>query len=148
MNLISRYLFREISFSCALVLIVMFVILMSNQFAEILGDAAANELPREAVFIVFGLTALRYLTLIAPIAVFLGIMLALARFNRDAETSALYACGVGPGNILVPVGFMTAVIAAATGWLTLVSAPDAMRRTVNVSWMPPPLRAITIPAKT
>lgn len=134
MNLISRYLFREISFSCVLVLIVMFVILMSNQFAEILGDAAANELPREAVFTVFGLTALRYLTLIAPIAVFLGIMLALARFNRDAETSALYACGIGPGNILVPVGFMTALIAAATGWLTLVSAPDAMRRIEEIKF--------------
>ena len=134
MNLISRYLFREISFSCTLVLIVMFVILMSNQFAEILGDAAANELPRDAVFIVFGLTALRYLTLIAPIAVFLGIMLALARLNRDAETSALYACGVGPANMLVPIGFMVALVAAATGWLTLVSAPDAMRRIEEIKF--------------
>ena len=128
MNLINRYLFREISSSCVLVLLVMFVILMSNQFAEILGDAAANELPREAVFTVFGLTALRYVTLIAPVAVFLGIMLALARLNRDAETAALYACGIGPSNLLVPVGFMTAFVAALTGWLTLVSAPEAARR--------------------
>ena len=112
----------------------MFVILMSNQFAEILGDAAANELPRDAVFTVFGLTALRYLTLIAPIAVFLGIMLALARFNRDAETSALYACGIGPGNILVPVGFMTALVAAIAAWLTLVSAPQAMRRIEEIKY--------------
>jgi lipopolysaccharide export system permease protein len=133
-NLISRYLFREISFSCVLVLVVMFVILMSNQFAEILGDAAANELPRDAVFTVFGLTALRYLTLIAPIAVFIGIMLALARLNRDAETSALYACGIGPANMLVPVGFMVAFLASVTGWLTLVSAPDAMRRIEEIKF--------------
>jgi lipopolysaccharide export system permease protein len=113
---------------------VMFVILMSNQFAEILGDAAANELPRDAVFTVVGLTALRYLTLIAPIAVFLGIMLALARLNRDAETSALYACGIGPTNMLVPIGFMTALVAAATGWLTLVSAPDAVRRIEEIKF--------------
>lgn len=133
-NLISRYLFREISFSCVLVLIVMFVILMSNQFAEILGDAAANELPRNAVFTVVGLTALRYLTLIAPIAVFLGIMLALARLNRDAETSALYACGIGPGNMLVPIGIMAVLVAAATAWLTLVAAPDATRRIEEIKF--------------
>jgi len=127
-SLISRYLFREVSFSCLLVLLVIFVILMSNQFAEILGDAAASELPREAIFTVFSLTGLRYVTLIAPLAVFLGTMLALARLNRDAETSALYACGFGPGNMLVPIGLMTIAVASATGWLTLVSAPEAARR--------------------
>jgi lipopolysaccharide export system permease protein len=133
-NLISRYLFREISSSCLIVLLVIFVILMSNQFAEILGDAASNELPREAVFTVFGLTALRYLSLIAPIAIYLGIMLALARLNRDAETSALYACGIGPGSMLVPVGLMTALVAAGTGWLTLQSAPQAMRRIEEIKF--------------
>jgi len=127
-NLISRYLFREVSFSCLLVLLVIFVILMSNQFAEILGEAAVNEVPREAIFTVFGLTGLRYLTLIAPVAVFLGTMLALARLNRDSETSALYACGIGPGNMLIPVGALTLVVAGATGWLTLVSSPEATRR--------------------
>jgi lipopolysaccharide export system permease protein len=121
-----------VSFSCLLVLLVLFVILMSNQFAEILGDAAASELPKEAVFIVFGLTALRYLTLIAPVAVFIGIMLALARLNRDAETSALYACGIGPTDMLIPVGVMTVVVAAATAWLTLVSAPAAMRHIESI----------------
>lgn len=128
MNLIDRYLFREVSSSCLLVLLVMFVILMSNQFAEVLGDAAASELPRDAVFTVFGLSALRYLTFIAPVAVFLGIMLGLARLNRDSESFALYACGIGPGDLFVPIGTMAFVVAGATAWLTLVSAPEAMRR--------------------
>jgi len=106
----------------------MFVILMSNQFAEVLGDAAGRELPREAVFTVFGLSALRYLSLLAPVAVFLGIMLALARLNRDSETAALNSCGIGPTEMMMPIGLMTLIVAAATAWLTLVSAPASMRQ--------------------
>ena len=128
MNLIDRYLFREVTASCLLVLLVMFVILMSNQFAVVLGDAAGRELPREAVFIVFGLSALRYLSLLAPVAVFLGIMLALARLNRDSETAALNSCGIGPSEMMMPIGLMTLMVAAATAWLTLISAPASMRQ--------------------
>ena len=80
---------------------------MTNQFADILGDAAADRLPRDAVFAIFSLTSLRFVTLLTPIALFLGVMLALARLNRDCEMAALSACGVGPGRLLVPILTLT-----------------------------------------
>ena len=58
---------------------------MAKQFADILGDAAAHRLPRDAVWSIFALTSMRYVTLLSPIALFLGVMLALARLNRDGE---------------------------------------------------------------
>lgn len=127
MNLLSRYVLREVFFAWLLVICVLFVILMSGQFAEILGDAAADELPTEAVFTVFWLTALQNLTLIAPFASFIGIMTALARLNRDAETSALLACGYGPHRLLVPIGVLVIVLALIVAWLTAVVAPAASR---------------------
>ncbi len=132
MSLISRYVLRECFGAWLLVTAVLFVILMGNQFAQILGDAAADQLPRQAVFSVLGLTALRYVTLLAPIGLFLGTMLALARLARDSEMAALGACGVGPVSLLGPIGLMTLALAAASTWLVLVQTPAASRRIAEI----------------
>lgn len=128
LSLVSRYVFRECIGSLIVVVAVLFVILMSNQFAETLGDAAANELPRDAVFAILGLTSLQYLTMLAPIGLFLGVMLALARLSRDSEMAALSACGVGPGRLLGPIGLLTLLLAVLIGWLALVQMPAASER--------------------
>src|SRR5262245_46210664 len=107
---------------------VLFLIFMTNQLAEILGDAASSRLPREAVLAIFGLTALQYLTLLIPITLFLGVTLALARLNRDGEMAALSACGVGAGRLLVPIGAFTLLLAIGLTWLALVLGPAASRR--------------------
>jgi len=127
-NLIGRYIFREAFGSWLMVLTVLFLIFMTNQLADILGDAAANRLPRDAVLAIFALTALRYLTLLTPITLFLGVTLALARLNRDGEMAALAACGVGAGRLLVPVGALTVLLAGALAWLAFVSTPAASQR--------------------
>jgi lipopolysaccharide export system permease protein len=134
LSLISRYIMRETFGAWLIVVAVLFLILMSNQFAEILGDAAADRLPRDAVFSIFSLTSLRYLTVLTPIALFLGVMLAMARLNRDRESAALSACGIGPGRVLVPVGLLTVVLAAAIAWLSLVETPAAIRRIEEIKF--------------
>ena len=128
MNLIGRYIFREAFGSWLVVMAVLFLIFMTNQLADILGDAAGNRLPRDAVFAIFGLTALRYLTILTPITLFLGITLALARLNRDGEMAALSACGVGGSRLLVPLGAFTLLLAIALAWLAFEATPTASRR--------------------
>jgi len=127
-SLINRYVFREAFGSWLIVLAVLFLIFMTNQLADILGDAAADRLPREAVAAIFGFTALRYLTFLTPIALFLGIMFALARLTRDSEMAALAACGIGPGRLLVPIGALTVLLAIGLSWLALETTPAVSRR--------------------
>jgi lipopolysaccharide export system permease protein len=127
-NLIGRYIFREAFGSWLVVMAVLFLIFMTNELAEILGDAAADRLPQDAVLAIFTLMALRYLTLLAPITLFLGVTLALARLNRDGEMAALSACGVGLTRILVPIGTFTLLLAIGLTWLALVSMPAASSR--------------------
>jgi lipopolysaccharide export system permease protein len=127
-SLINRYVLREALGSCLVVLVVLFVITMTNELALIFGDAAADRLPREAVAAVFGLTSLTYLTTLLPIALFLGVMLALARLSRDGEMAALSACGFGPGRLLVPVGVLTLLLVVCASWLSLVMNPAASRQ--------------------
>ena len=128
MNLIGRYIFREVFGSWLVVMAVLFLIFMTNQLADILGDAAGNRLPRDAVLAIFGLTALRYLTFLTPIALFLGVTLALARLNRDGEMAALFACGVSAGRMLVPIGAFTLLLALGLSWLALEAMPAANMR--------------------
>ncbi len=132
MNLIARYVLRETFGAWLVVTLVLFVILMTNQFAEILDDAAADQLPRDAVFGVLGLTSLRYITMLTPIGLFLGIMLALARLNRDSEMAALAACGIGPMRLLGPISLLTGVLAVALAWLSLFRTPDATREIEDI----------------
>ena len=128
MSLISRYILRETFGAWLVVVAVLFTILMAKQFADILGDAAAQRLPRDAVWSIFALTSMRYVTLLTPIALFLGVMLALARLNRDCETAALSACGVGPDVCSCPCSTLTSVIALVLAWFSLLLNPDASAR--------------------
>jgi lipopolysaccharide export system permease protein len=103
------------------------LILLTNQFAQVLGDAASNILPKEVVFLVMGLTSVQYLTILIPIGLFLSIMLALGRLYRDSEMAALMACGIGPGGLYRPLFMFAAVLACLVGWLALIVAPEAFR---------------------
>ena len=126
-NLISRYVFREAFSAWLLVTMVLLFILLSNQFAEVLADAAANRLPRDAVFLVLGLSSLQYLTILAPIGLFLGLLLALARLTSDSEMAALNACGIGPLRLLRPLLLLCVMIAGGIAWLSLDRAPAAVQ---------------------
>jgi lipopolysaccharide export system permease protein len=128
LSLISRYVLREAAGSTLVVIAVLVVILMSNQFAVILDEAASDILPREAVFEVVGLAAFEYLTILMPIGLLLGVMLALARLNRDSEMVAMSSCGIGPAKLLRPIGLLTVALAVFVAWLALVQTPEASRR--------------------
>ena len=134
LNRIGRYIFRETLASTTIVMAVLLLIFMSSQFADTLGDAAADLLPREAVFQVIGLQFLQTLALIAPIGLLLGVLLALARLNRDSEMAALSACGIGPFGLLRPIGLLSVLVASGIGWLALQEGPAASRKIEEISF--------------
>jgi len=127
-SILSRYILKETAQTWLVVTMVLLLILLTNQFAQVLGDAAADKLPKEAVFQVMGLTSLQYLTFLIPIGLFLSIMLALGRLYRDSEMTALMACGIGPASLYRPLALIAAVLALLVGWLALSVSPGAMRQ--------------------
>jgi lipopolysaccharide export system permease protein len=50
MRTLDRYIFREVAVTCLAVTVVLLVILLSNQLARVLSQAAANDFPRQVVF--------------------------------------------------------------------------------------------------
>jgi lipopolysaccharide export system permease protein len=125
-HILSRYVLRETAQTWVVVTMVLLLILLTNTFAQVLGDAASDKLPKDAVFHVMLLTSLQYLTILIPVGLFLSIMLALGRLYRDSEMAALMACGIGPGALYRPLSLLAALLAALVGWLALDISPGAI----------------------
>jgi len=125
-RILDRYIFREIAQSWIAVTMVLLAILLTNQFARVLGDVAKDRFPREAIFQMIGLTGLQYLTILVPIGLFLSILLALGRLYHDSEMPAMMACRVGPLDIYRPLSWLLIPLALAVGWLTMQVAPMAL----------------------
>ena len=105
-RILDRYVFREIATTWFAVTMILLLILLTNQFARVLGDVAKGKLPKAAALDVIGLSAVQYLTILVPIGLFLAVMLALGRLYRDSEMAALMACRVGPGGIYRPLAWL------------------------------------------
>lgn len=125
MWIITRYIFRETLQTWAAVTSVLVIVIVSNQLAKVLGDAAASQLPRDEVFHVLELSSLQYFSVLIPIGLFLAVLLTLGRLYRDSEMHALMACGYGPARLFRPLGVLAILLALVVGWLAAVVGPAA-----------------------
>lgn len=108
------------------------VILLSNQLARVLSQAAANDFPRSVVIALIGLTSAGYLSVIVPIGFFLAIMLALGRLYHESEMAAIQSCGVGPSGLFRPIAVLGVCIAALLVWLSFWAIPHATARAQQI----------------
>lgn len=125
-RILDRYIFREIASTWLAVTAGLLLILLTNQFARVLGDVAKGKLPKDAAFDVIGLSAAQYLTILVPIGLFLAVMLALGRLYRDSELPAMMACRVGPAGIFRPLVWLLVPLALGVAWLSIDLGPKAL----------------------
>ena len=125
-RILDRYIFREIATTWLVVTMVLLMILLTNQFARVLGDVAKGKLPKDAAFEVIGLSAVQYLTVVVPVGLFLSIMMALGRLYRDSELPAMMACRVGPSGVYRPLMWLLLPLVAGVAWLSIEIGPKAL----------------------
>lgn len=111
---------------------VLLLILLANQLARVLSQAAANDFPREVVFALIGLTTAGNLSVIVPIGFFLAIMLALGRLYHESEMAAIQSCGVGPAGLFRPIAVLGCGVVALLSWLAFVGIPQASARAQEI----------------
>jgi len=110
---------------------VLLVILLAKPGGGVLERAAANQYPQGVVLELIGLGALQNLSLLLPVGLLLGVVLAFGRLYHDSEMAAALACGVGPANLYLPVALLAAL--GTAGW---PGSPWCWRR------MPPRARSV------
>lgn len=131
-RIVDRYLVRETALTWTAVTAILMLILLSNRFALLLGDAAIGKLPRDTVFQLLALASISYFIVVIPVALFLAVMLALGRLYRDSEMTTLMACGVGPSQLYRPLMAIAVMLAIVLAALTLEVAPWAVRLTTLI----------------
>jgi lipopolysaccharide export system permease protein len=124
---LDRYLIREFAQSTFAVLVVVLIVLLGGAFADVLGDVARGKVPPGMLLAQLGLVFLKWLPLILPLAVMLGLMLAMGRLYRDAEMPVLVSIGVGPRRMLRPLAWMALPVVAGVGLCSLWLGPWADR---------------------
>ncbi|MFP4252154.1 MAG: LPS export ABC transporter permease LptF [Guyparkeria sp.] len=122
---LGGYLRREALISIIAVATVLMLILGTNLLARALSLAAEGTLPAALVPKLLGFNLVKMLMYVIPVALFIGLMFALGRLNRDNEQTIMRSSGFGLWRMtraLLPVGIPLAVL---TAWISLFGWPMA-----------------------
>jgi lipopolysaccharide export system permease protein len=125
LHILQRYFFRELALNFLGVTGALLAILVIYQLGAVLERAAQYQYPRGVVLQLFALGAAENFTLLLPLGLMLGIVLALGRLYHESEMTAAQACGFGGLRAWLPVGTLAVLVAALSGWLSLQFAPKA-----------------------
>ncbi|MGH8169031.1 MAG: LPS export ABC transporter permease LptF [Steroidobacteraceae bacterium] len=131
-KILGRYILREVITAWIVVMGVLLVILLANQIAAVLERAAASQFPEGVVLELIYLGMLQYLSILVPVGLLLGIVLALGRLYHDSELAAALACGVRPITLYGGVIGLGVVLACGLAALTLLVAPGATAQALTI----------------
>jgi lipopolysaccharide export system permease protein len=120
-SLIRRYLSRELLQYWLVFTLVLWLVLVSARFSLYLGQAASGQLPASAVLTLLGLKSVGFFIFLMPLSLFLALLWLLGRLNRDHETLAMGASGMGTmqiyAAIALPLLLATLLVAVLSFYL-------------------------------
>ncbi|MEO6172566.1 MAG: LPS export ABC transporter permease LptF [Arenimonas sp.] len=120
MPLIERYLRREFVSTFAAVVIVLLLVSMGALFADLVQEIARGRVPASLLLSQLGLRTLRWLPLVLPLALFLGLLLSIGRLYADSEMAVLFSVGLGPKALWRPISHLlwpvVIIIACCSLW--------------------------------
>lgn len=118
----DRYLLSEFLQATIATTLVLLIVAFGAVFADVLRDIAEGRVPVDMLMPQLGLLFLRWLPVVLPLALMIGLMLSIGRLYRDSEMPVIHAIGVGPKRMLRPVLMLVlpvvAIVAASSLWLS------------------------------
>jgi lipopolysaccharide export system permease protein len=124
--LIFRYLVKETLKSQAAVFLVLMAIFITNKFVRVLSEASNGDIPASLVLGFLALSMPVLASLILPLSLFLGIMLAHGRLYVDSEMTVMRSCGISEWYVTRVMLVVAVAMAVLTGAMTLWMAPLAV----------------------
>lgn len=128
LRIIDRYLARELLVSFVAATAILLLVSVGGTVADLLNKIARGRIPAELLFSLIGLRTIDALTVLAPLAVFIGVQLAYGRLYRESEMAVFQASGLAVTGLLRPLMLfaipLTIAIAIVSFWL----APAAVRK--------------------
>ncbi len=104
MNLLDRYIFRSVLFTCvAAVGLFAFVLMIGNFVKELMPLVLAGQIDSLMLLRLIGLLIPFVVTFALPMGVLTGVLLTLGRLSADSEVTAMRASGISLWRISRPI---------------------------------------------
>lgn len=127
----QRAALREFASTALTVFVALYAVVLSTQLVRLLGQAAGGKVASEAVLALLGFGALRYLSVILSLTLFIAILLSMSRSWRDSEMVVWFSTGVPLSAWIRPVLLFAVPMAVAVGVLSLYLAPWSLNKSAE-----------------
>lgn len=123
MRIITRYILREIAVPFSLGLAIFTLILLVARILKLVELVVNRGVPLLDVAKVFSYILPAFLEVTVPMALLLGVLVALGRLSSDSEIVALKAAGVGLRQIAWPVAVFAGIVYVFALGLSVYARP-------------------------
>jgi lipopolysaccharide export system permease protein len=127
LRIIDRYLARELLVSFIAATAILLLVSVGGTVADLLNKIARGRIPAELLFSLIGLRTIDALTLLAPLAVFIGVQLAYGRLYRESEMAVFAASGLPVTGLLRPLMLLAVPLMILMATISFWLAPAAVR---------------------
>lgn len=127
MLLIERYLLRQFVQSVAAVAVVLLLVGLGGLLVDLMSEIARGKVPAGLLLSQLGLRSIQVLPLLLPLALFVGLLMAIGRLYGDSEMAVLASVGLGPRQLWRPLAAVTLAVALVVAVASLWAAPAGAR---------------------
>ena len=121
--IITRYISRQILQTTLAVALVLLVVVAVGRLLNYLSQASQGLVDPNLLLEVMFYRVPGFLQFILPMALLLGILLALGKLYADSEMTVLIATGMSPVRLLSIIAVSAVIMMALVAWLCLQLAP-------------------------
>jgi lipopolysaccharide export system permease protein len=127
LRIVDRYLARELLVSFVAATLILLLVTVGGTIADLLQKIARGRIPADLLLALIGLRTVDALTVLAPLAVFLGVQIAYGRLYRESEMAVFSASGLPMTGLLRPLMLLAVPLALLMGAISFWLAPAAVR---------------------
>ncbi|MFN7096331.1 MAG: LPS export ABC transporter permease LptF [Gammaproteobacteria bacterium] len=124
--IITRYLFKEVLSTMLVVLGILLLIFISNEFVRYLTTAASGKISSMTVMKIMAMQVPYLSGLLLPAALFMGFLLAYGRMYAESEMTVLTACGMSRSKLLGISMLMAVLVIVIDIVLTFCVSPKLL----------------------
>ena len=128
LRIVDRYLARELLVSFLAATLILLLVTIGGTVADLLQKIARGRIPADLLAALIGLRTVDALTVLAPLAVFLGVQIAYGRLYRESEMAVFSASGLAMTGLLRPLMLLAVPLCLLMALVSFWLAPAAVRR--------------------
>ena len=127
MLLIERHVLRQFALSVAAVAVVLVLVGLGGLLVDLMSEIARGKVPAALLLSQLGLRSVQVLPILLPLALFVGLLLAVGRLYADSEMAVFASIGVGPQQLWRPLLLIVLPVATMVALASLWLAPAGAR---------------------